>query len=201
MPCGDGRISLGLAAAGHDVTGIDLSPRFVEVASRTASERHLTARFEVADMRDLSFDAEFDAVVNFGGSFRYFDHEGNAAFVGPVARALRSGGQFLIDTVTPETIFSRFQEQPWRSVGDMLGLIENRFDHSSGGMESDWVVVTHDGRRERRHSSMRLYTFRELADMLESSGFAGVEGFDGGEGGPFRLGAYRLILLAARKTE
>ena len=47
---------------------------------------------------------------------------------------------------------------------------------------------------------MRLYTFRELADMLEASGFEGVEGFDGGEGGAFRLRATRLILVAATRS-
>jgi cyclopropane fatty-acyl-phospholipid synthase-like methyltransferase len=34
VPCGDGRISLELAARGHDVTGVDLTERFLAEAER-----------------------------------------------------------------------------------------------------------------------------------------------------------------------
>jgi SAM-dependent methyltransferase len=57
--CGPGRHSLALAARGIDVLGIDLSPDFIALAR----ENDTTAQFETKDVRDLDYDAEFDAVV------------------------------------------------------------------------------------------------------------------------------------------
>src|SRR6266496_84922 len=60
-PCGEGRISLELAARGHDVTGVDLTERFLAEAGRKAGERGLSIRWERRDIRDLAFKSEFDA--------------------------------------------------------------------------------------------------------------------------------------------
>jgi 2-polyprenyl-3-methyl-5-hydroxy-6-metoxy-1,4-benzoquinol methylase len=39
VPCGDGRISVELAARGHDFTGVDLNEAFLSRAARKAEER------------------------------------------------------------------------------------------------------------------------------------------------------------------
>jgi ubiquinone/menaquinone biosynthesis C-methylase UbiE len=57
--CGPGRHSLALAQRGIDVLGIDLSPDFVALAR----ENDTTARFETKDVRELDYDAEFDALI------------------------------------------------------------------------------------------------------------------------------------------
>ena len=44
-PCGDGRIALRLAAAGHDVVGVDIMPGEVALARRAAAAAGLPARF------------------------------------------------------------------------------------------------------------------------------------------------------------
>lgn len=52
VPCGDGRIALALARAGHRVTGVDIAP--AEVAHATAAAAGLDARFVAGDLRALS---------------------------------------------------------------------------------------------------------------------------------------------------
>jgi SAM-dependent methyltransferase len=200
VPCGDGRISLELAARGYEVTGVDITEPFLAKARRKAEERGLTIRFEPADMRDLAFAAEFDTAINFGGSFGYFDEEDNARVVATMSRALKPGGRFLIDTPTSETIFPRFRERLWREAGDVLVLTENRYDHEAGRIDSDWTIVAPDGRRESRHSSIRLYTFRDLAALLHDAGFERIEGFDAGTLGPFTFDASRLMLVATKPS-
>jgi SAM-dependent methyltransferase len=198
VPCGEGRISIELAARGHDVTGVDLNERFLADGRRKAQERGLSIRWERRDMRDLYFESEFEAVLNFGGSFGYFDEDDNARVVAGVRRALRPGGRFLIDVPTTETIFPRFRERLWSTSHGFVVLNENRFDHESGRVEGDWTIVAPDGRRESLHSSIRLYTYRELVDQLRAAGFADVEGFDAANLEPFALGASRLLLVATK---
>ncbi len=59
--CGTGRHSRALAARGFEVVGVDLSPRFVEVATAEAGPNET---YLLADARALAFDAEFDAVIS-----------------------------------------------------------------------------------------------------------------------------------------
>jgi SAM-dependent methyltransferase len=198
VPCGDGRISLELAARGYEVAAVDITDRFLVEARQKAEERGLTVRFERDDMRDLAFDAEFDAAINFGGSFGYFDDEQNIKVVSSVSRALRRGGRFLIDTPTPETIFPRYRERLWRVTGDVLVLTENRYAHETGRIDGEWTMVSPDGRRETRRSSIRLYTYRELSVLLRESGFDRIEGFDADTLESFALGASRLMLVATK---
>lgn len=200
VPCGDGRISLELAARGHDVTGVDLTARFLAEAERRAGERGLSVRWEQRDMRDLAFDSEFDAALNFGGSFGYFDDEGNERVTAGLYRVLRPGGRFLIDLLTPETIFPRFRERFWLTSREALVLSENHYAYETGRIDTDWTVVAPDGLRETRHSSIRLYTYRELLGLLRAAGFARMEGFDAADLQPFTLGASRLILIATKRN-
>jgi glycine/sarcosine N-methyltransferase len=63
--CGIGTQALGLAKLGYRVTGSDLSVGAIRRARREASLRNLTARFHVADMRQLDRLATggFEAVI------------------------------------------------------------------------------------------------------------------------------------------
>src|SRR4051794_29236850 len=63
--CGIGTQSLGLAARGHQLTGLDLSATAITRAEREAQQRGLSIRFTVADMRDLSAlpESDFDLVL------------------------------------------------------------------------------------------------------------------------------------------
>ena len=150
-------------------------------------------------MRDLSLESEFEAVLNFGGSFGYFDEEDNARVAASACRGLRPGGRFLIDVSTTENILPRFRERSWFTTREFVVLTENRFDHETGRIEGDWTIVAPDGRRETIHSSLRLYTVQELVRQLRGAGFADIEGFDAANLEPFALGASRLMLVATKK--
>ena len=60
--CGPGRHSLALAARGIEVVGVDISQRFVDLATAATPAVH-PARFERLDARTLPVDAEFDAAI------------------------------------------------------------------------------------------------------------------------------------------
>ncbi|NGX16863.1 class I SAM-dependent methyltransferase [Wenzhouxiangella sp. XN24] len=61
--CGLGNDVARFATGGSEVTGIDISPRAVELARANFSQRGLAGRFEVMDGEAMSFpDAAFDVV-------------------------------------------------------------------------------------------------------------------------------------------
>lgn len=59
--CGPGRHAHALAERGIEVHGIDISQRFVDIATANAPQG---ASFQRLDARNLSFDAEFDAAIS-----------------------------------------------------------------------------------------------------------------------------------------
>jgi SAM-dependent methyltransferase len=192
VPCGTGRIGARLAALGFDVVGVDLTDRFLE----EGRSRGDGVRYERGDMRELGFDAEFDAALCFWGSFGYFERDGDLAQARSAARALRQGGRYLVDAPTVETILTRFRERNWFEVGDSTVLQETAFVPGTGRVETTWTFLR-EGAQSRQHSSMRLYSLHELTDLLTEAGFSSFEALDD-ELEPFALGAGRLWLVATR---
>jgi cyclopropane fatty-acyl-phospholipid synthase-like methyltransferase len=198
VPCGEGRLALQLAALGFRVTGVDITLPLLEEAQQKAAERRLEVTWEHRDMRDLPWQETFEGAFCFWGSFGYFDEPGNGEFLKAVARTLKPGARFLIETHTAETVLPRFQERSWQRVGDTLVLQDRRFDHTQSRINEQWTFIK-DGESVQRRSSIRIYTYRELRGLLEAAGFTACEGYDGASEAPFRLGARRLVLVATKQ--
>jgi 2-polyprenyl-3-methyl-5-hydroxy-6-metoxy-1,4-benzoquinol methylase len=61
--CGQGRDALPLARAGHEVTGVDLSPSGVEAMCAEAAQEGLSITGHVADITEYSPDGVFDILL------------------------------------------------------------------------------------------------------------------------------------------
>jgi SAM-dependent methyltransferase len=95
--CGPGRHALALALRGADVLGVDLSPDFVALAAEAAEREGLSARFETADVRDLAYGGEFDAVVCLcQGGFGLLGGRDEVDVFARIVRAVRAGGRLAV---------------------------------------------------------------------------------------------------------
>ncbi len=197
VPCGEGRHAMEMASRGYRVTGADITPALLEDARRSSAERGVDLELELADMRDLPWKGRFEGAFSFWGSLGYFDEEGNTAFLHSMARALKPGGRFVLDTHVAETILPRFEERAWRYAGETLVLEDRSYDHETSRIEVEWTFVK-DGTTRKAQSSMRIYTYQELLDLLEEVGLESLEAYGSLEQEPFALGAERLLLLTAR---
>jgi len=65
--CGEGRNTRILARSGAHVTGVDISPRMIELARQEEQREPLGIRYEVTSFSKLSLfaDASFDVVISF----------------------------------------------------------------------------------------------------------------------------------------
>jgi SAM-dependent methyltransferase len=199
IPCGQGRHSIEFARAGFKPTGIDFNPNAVEQARKTAVAGGVDAEFAVADMREFSWTHPFDAAICFFGSFGYFDDEQNLRFSSRVAESLRPGGRFLIDIHVAESIFPKFRERDWQWVRQdpPLRILEERqWNLDSGRIDSTWSFIGET--TSSSHISMRIYTYRELCELLKRAGFSRFEALETGTSRPFRFGSPRLSLIAEK---
>ena len=201
VPCGGGRHGHELAERGFHMTGVDISPEFLDAARATALDRNLEIDWQQREMRDLPWTGQFDGAFCFGNSFGYLDDDGNADFLQAVAGAVKPGGRFALDTaMVAESLLPQFQPRRWFEVGDILFLVDNRYDPETGRVATEYTFVR-NGITEKRSGSHRVYTYRELWALLHTAGFTDLRAFASPDSDPYALGSQRLLLTATRKLE
>ena len=79
--CGTGEHALLAASIGHEVVGVDLSAKAIELATTKATQRGVEARFLVADaLRLVDLGEQFDTVLDCG-LFHVLDDEERERYV------------------------------------------------------------------------------------------------------------------------
>jgi SAM-dependent methyltransferase len=197
VPCGEGRIAGRLARRGCEVVAVDAAERFLELAR----EQWPAVKFQRGDMRELAFESEFDAVVNWFTSFGYFDRQTNDSVLRGFARALRPGGQLLLELHNPGRL-ERLVELAGGSSASVMerdgNLVVDRitYDRVEGFSRTERFVVR-DGRVRRLEFRLEQIPPQELVARLRDAGFEEVRLF--GQGGvEFEPDGRRLIALARR---
>ena len=202
VPCGDGRLSLELAARGLFVTGLDASGAALEVATERSRERGLEVTLFRGDMRSLTWHAEFDAAFCMGNSFGYFDRVGDLAFLRAVANALRPGGCFVIEYPLLEELLPRAGHlRDWFDFGEQLLLIEGELDPNARRLDADYHVLRWSSghvQRETKHASYHVYDRGELGVLLAEAGFMAIEHLANLGGTEFRPTDTRYYVRAVR---
>jgi SAM-dependent methyltransferase len=106
--CGSGELSCLLAAAGHQVVGIDPGPEYIELARERAGDRFPDSSFVVSSIEAYDGPGGFDAVV----STDVLEHiENDRRAFSKMAELLRPGGLMLIAVPAGQWLFGYHDEQ------------------------------------------------------------------------------------------
>jgi len=196
-PCGHGRIARRLAEAGMRVTGIDLTPAYVEQARSDPPPAHGTVDYLVGDLRSLPVEGPYDAVVCWLNSFGYYDDSDCHRVLEEFHRVLGRGGKVAIDTMHHDGGVRHFTPTPDAVVvqrGDDTMVEISTFDPVRGRMAIE-RTVHRDGAVRRASYFVRLPTPPEWVVWLEAAGFHDVT-FRAGGGGPLELDSWELVVVA-----
>ncbi len=201
LGCGTGRISLAIAREGVAVTGIDISPRMIEVAQEKAAKRGLAERcvFQSGDMAALQLAERFPLVIMPFRSFQsMLTTEEQRQALARVRERLAPGGMFVMDTFNPDVSSLVNDEQSRLAYhlkdiereggGTLVVWGQNGWDPVTQVNEMRLIIeeVSDEGVVERRllRDVDQRYTFRyEMEHLLELCGFdleAVYGDFDGG---------------------
>ena len=196
-PCGHGRIARRLAAAGMEVTGVDLTPAYLEQARADPHPLLDAVTYLEGDIRALPVDGPFDAVVCWLNSFGYYDDADCHRVLREFHRVLRPDGKVAIDTMHHDGGVRHFTPAPDAVVvqrGDDTMVEVSTFDPIRGRMVIE-RTVHRGGARHRAAYFVRLPTPPEWVVWLEAAGFHDVE-FRAGGGGPLELDSWELVVTA-----
>jgi SAM-dependent methyltransferase len=199
VPCGGGRLSLELARRGHRMTGVEYSDAFVEEARAASIARGLDITWSQRNMQELPWQEAFEGAFCFGNSFGYCDEGENLNFLAQVAKSLKPGARFILETYCAELAARTFQERSWFEAGGIVMMEENEYDLPAGGVKTEYTFVS-GARKEQKRGWQRMYSYCDLIHLLESAGFEQIIGYCSLDQEPLNLKSGRLLIVACRRT-
>lgn len=197
LACRHGRLANRLAARGCQVTGLDATPLFLDLARRDAKRFGVSVEYMHGDMRDLPWAGEFDRVINWFTAYGYFDDTDNRRVLTEVAKVLKPGGRAAFELNNRDALVRAFLPTTTAQRGDDLMVDRRHFDAKTGRINTERVVLR-GGEVRRTAYAVRLFAYTELSDWLYAAGFTEVHGY-GDAGGQLALDSRRMIVTALRE--
>jgi SAM-dependent methyltransferase len=196
LACGNGRIANALARRGCHVTGLDITPAFLEQAKHVAAAEDLDATYHLGDMRTLPWTGKFDAIVNWMSAYGYFGDEENRQVLSEAHRALKPGGKLLLDLNNWDCVVKNFQRSSVVERDGNYLVDKRRYDLSTGRVYTERLILFAEERSLMRFF-VREFSYHELAAWLRQVGFQRVTGFDW-DGRPLTSHSERMIIVAEK---
>lgn len=197
LACGFGRHANALASLGHAVTGVDLTPGFLEIARRKAQEKNIPTKFLQADMRQIDFNQEFDHVLLLFTSFGYFEDDDNQLVLENVRQALKPGGLFVFDTHNRDVFLKHLQPFMVTEKGEDLMIDRGSFDTITGRWYNRRIVIR-DGVRKDKPFFVRLYNPSEIEQMINQAGMQVHKMLGGYDSQPLSNESSRMVIIAKK---
>jgi SAM-dependent methyltransferase len=197
LGCGHGRHANRLAALGHQVTGFDRSPGFLELARQDAAAGGVRVDYRLGDMRRLDYDEVFDRALMMFTVFGYFSDDENLLVLRNIARALKPGGKLLFDIQNRDVFLVGYRSDSVMEKEGNLMIDRHTYDMLTGRIYNRRIVIR-DGVRRDKPFFVRLYNASEVRDLLRLAGLELEQIYGGWEAQPLSTESRRMIIIARK---
>lgn len=160
LGCGSGRVSVPLAKAGLQVTGIDTSTEMLALAARRAAEQGVAQRirFEHADVRSIAFESAYALVLYpLNGFLHLLTAADQLRALRNARRALLPRGLCVADVANPHAVFT--------AQHDGQLVVRRRFSIDGGGHGTSYIVTETDLAAQRQEMTL-LYDEVDAAGVM-----------------------------------
>lgn len=196
--CGIGRHATDLARRGYDVTGIDITAAYLEIARQRSMGIARPPSFILADARSFELNREVDLVINMFNSFGYFNDSGDdRSMLQNCYNSLQTGGKLLMELLSKEVVAYGFKNEFDFTRDNINVRVRQRILDNWNTLECCWQIHKPEGVKLLTFRQ-RLYAASELEKLLLECGFfkVGIYGDLGGK--PFDEKAEKLVMLATK---
>src|SRR6266849_2395378 len=147
-------------------------------------------------MRSIEGEAIYEGAYCFGNSFGFLAYDDMEKFLNGIARALKPGARFVIETgITAESLIPKFEEHASHQIEDILLTINEQYLAEASCVDSEYIFER-DGKAESRKAKHWIYTAAEIRRMLERAGFAVLNLYGSLKCEPFVLRSDELFVIA-----
>jgi SAM-dependent methyltransferase len=196
--CGLGRLSVELALRRHRLTGIDITPSYLEAARESADDEGLSIEFIQVDVRRFVRPDFYNLVLNLYTSFGYFaDASDDRQVVANAYESLVHGGLYIIETLGKEIAVRDFTEGEWFERAGAVVLTEFEPVNEWEYLNNRWILLQ-GGERFERTFMQRLYAATELRRLMLDVGFTAVTVYGDWDRRPYDYRAIKLIVVGKK---
>lgn len=195
--CGPGRHLVPLALGGMQMTGVDRTAAYLEIAQAKAKAAGVEVRLVLSDMREYINPSAFDAVIVMYNSFGYFeDHHDDERVLANIYRSLDERGRLVMDISSKETVARNFRPEWIFKEGEVEIEVREKILQDWTWREMHWQLKNH----EAHHyvTGHRLYSAAEMKSALIKAGFTKVKIFSEFNQHVYDERANRMVVLASK---
>ena len=198
--CGYGRHAMEIAARGYRTVGLDLSLPLLIRATDAARRVGVNVDFVHGDMRDMTFEGEFEGAYCYFTTFGYFDDDTNRRVAAGICRSLKPGGRFVLDLFNRDYLIGDLPTRVWWQGDGCVVLEEVDFNYFTSRLQVQRQIILEDGRQLEQEISIRAYSLHEIGKVLHHAGFRVLEVSGGLDlRGRFYGNESRQLLVVAEK--
>lgn len=198
LGCGTGRHCIEMASRGFEVTGIDITTPFLEIAAENTRKQNLSVRYIHQDMRTFCEPSSFDLIINMFTSFGYFENkQDDITVLEQCFSSLRPGGRLMLEMLGKEVIAARFKPRELLEYDGYSVLVENNISDNWSWLQCKWKVIK-DNQIQELGYAHRLYAATEIKQLLEQTGFRNVQFYGDLTGNPYDHTARAMLAIAQK---
>jgi cyclopropane fatty-acyl-phospholipid synthase-like methyltransferase len=197
MACGAGRHAVVFAKMGFNVTAVDLSQRLLSEAKKNAFNAEVIIDFVLSDIMDYKVSKKFDLAVNLFTSIGYFeDDEENYAVIKKAYNMLNESGYFILDYFNKDFLMKNLIPTSVLSVNG-LKIIQDR--SIKGKRVVKKIIIEKNGLIEEFYESVRLYSYEEMWNIINETGFTVIKIFGDFNGNEYEKETSPRLIFFAKK--
>ncbi len=205
LGCGPGLYASRLCRKGMKLTGVDISRRSLEYATRYARDNGLEIEYICADFFDIEYSGEFDVVVQIYGECSTFPEDRLDYLLGKIRKALKLDGQLIFDVSTRAQRRKEGAKNHWYVFDGGLWrpgkhiVLEEGFDYPEHDVWLDQYIVVDDDRIAVYRDWFHDYNLQSITAVLEKAGFNIVQVWNDLTGTPYEEGGDWIAVVARKK--
>lgn len=173
--CGSGMLARRFLDNGYDYLGLDLFDEMLNIARREVK----SDRFIQCDMRNVSFNQQFEAILITGRSIAYvIDNRGIIDTLTGVHKSLKDNGLFVFGVFDANQIFDNFDdfEQNIEHNNKKIRRISNLEKNLATGWTYNWTakyIIEQDNQLSEYDdiTTLRAFTRDEIMLFMKLAGF------------------------------
>ena len=204
IACGYGRHSLMFADKYKlKVSGIDISQGLIKSAKRFANQKGVDIDYKVQHARDIGWHDTFDCAVILYNSFSLFSPEDVPIILNRINNALKKGGKIFID-LDNKPCYCDYGtlKKDWEVFQDRIKFQELYFyEDTSIEVNRDIYVLQDSNVIEDFVIFKKIYSRKEICDLLESNGFKISDIYGGWDLSKLDENSEKIIIIGIKKAK
>ena len=198
--CGHGRHVLELAHRGIQTVGTDVDETLISYGNAALEEAGLRSVGELRHDDAKTAIVRCDLAMCLNTSIGYDGPAADRRTFRNIYQNLSPGGLFVVHVDNRDCALPRIEDATWYSTDQQLTIEERAYDALLNRLTVRHLRIRRDGTTCRSETSVYLYTFAELAHLVQEAGFIIADIYGSYDGGRFAISGTDIIVVG-RKPE